>query len=89
MPLKPSFVLKYILKIEELAGRSYSLKVIFLKVFQISQDNTYDGASFLCHFINKETPVQVFSFEFWEIFKSTYFAEHLQTAASEICFLFF
>ena len=35
-----------------------------------------------CNFI-KETPTQVFSCEIWEIFKNTYFAEDLQTTASE------
>ena len=30
----------------------------------------------------KETLAQVFSFDFCEIFKNTYFEEHLQTAAS-------
>ena len=32
-------------------------------------------------FFNKETPAQVFSCEFCEIFKSTYFEKHLRTAA--------
>ena len=31
---------------------------------------------------NKETPTQVFSFEYCEIFKNTYFEEHLGIAAS-------
>ena len=30
---------------------------------------------------SKETPAQVFSCEFCEIFKNTYFLEHLRTAA--------
>ena len=30
----------------------------------------------------KETPTEVFSCEYCEIFKNTYFEEHLQTAAS-------
>ena len=29
----------------------------------------------------KESPIQVFSCEYCEIFKNTYFAKHLQTAA--------
>ena len=33
-------------------------------------------------FIKRETLVQVFSCEFWEIFKSNYFVEHLRTVAS-------
>ena len=31
--------------------------------------------------INKETLAQVFSCEFFEIFKNTYFTEHLRTTA--------
>ena len=36
-----------------------------------------------CSFIKKETLAQVFSYEFCEIFKNTFFAEHLWTTASE------
>ena len=35
-----------------------------------------------CSFIKKETPTQVFSCS--EIFKNTYFEEHMRTAASEL-----
>ena len=35
-----------------------------------------------CNFIKKETLPQAFSCEFYEISKSTFFTEHLQTAAS-------
>ena len=37
----------------------------------------------LSNFIKKETLTQVFSREFCETFKNTYFEEHLQTAASD------
>ena len=40
----------------------------------------------VCNFIKKETLAQVFSCEFCEIFKNTYFEEHLQTAASNSFF---
>ena len=40
-----------------------------------------------CNFISKETPMLVFSCQYWEIFENTYFDEHLQTAVSEIIFL--
>ena len=33
----------------------------------------------------KETPTQVLSSEFCEIFKNTYFEEYMRTAASEFC----
>ena len=35
-----------------------------------------------CNCIKKETPIQVFSCEIYEISKNTYFEEHLQTIAS-------
>ena len=38
-----------------------------------------------CNFIKKETPTQVFSCEFYEISKNTFFAEHLWATASD-CF---
>ena len=36
-----------------------------------------------CNFIKKETLAQVFSCEFCEIFKNTFFAEHIWTNAPE------
>ena len=35
-----------------------------------------------CNLIEKEIPSQMFSTEFWEMFRNTYFVEHLETAAS-------
>ena len=35
------------------------------------------------NFIKKETPAQVISCEYCEVFKNTYFEEHLQTAVSK------
>ena len=37
-----------------------------------------------CNFIKKETLAQVFSCEFCEIFRNTFFTEHLWTTASEV-----
>ena len=31
----------------------------------------------------KETPTQVFSCQYWEIFMKAFFEEHMQTAASD------
>ena len=36
-----------------------------------------------CNFIKKETLAQVFSCEFWEIFKNIFFIEHLRETTSE------
>ena len=35
------------------------------------------------NFIEKETPTQIFSYEISEIFKNTYFEEHMWTTASD------
>ena len=52
---------------------------MFLKISQISQENTCVGVSFY----EKETPTQVLSCKICEIFKNTCFEEHLRTTASE------
>ena len=38
----------------------------------------------VCNFIKKETPAQVFSYEFCEIFKNTYFYRAPMLAASQL-----
>ena len=40
-----------------------------------------------CNFIKKETLAQVFSCQFCEIFKNTFFTEYLQTTASNFNWL--
>ena len=60
---------------------------MFLKILKNSKENVCVGVSFLikfnCSFIKEETLTQVFFSEFCEIFKNTYFLEHLGTAASD------
>ena len=55
----------------------------------ISQENIYASVSFLitlqaCNLINKETLAQVFSCEFCEIFKNTFFYRTPLVAASKL-----
>ena len=57
--------------------------MVFLKISQHSQENTYARVTILmklrallCNFIKKETLAQVFSCEFDEIFKCAFFLEH-------------
>ena len=61
---------------------------MFLETSQISQENTCARDSFLVkyliNFIKKESLTQVFSCEFWELSKKTFFIEHHRTAASAI-----
>ena len=61
-------------------------KKVFLKIFPISPENTCVEVSFfsLRTLLNRD-PTLVFSREIFEIFKSTYFEEHLRTTACEIC----
>ena len=71
------------------ATRGVLYKKVFLEISQNSQENTCARISFLiklqaCNFIKKETLTQVFSCEFCEIFKNTFFTEHLWTIASKI-----
>ena len=61
--------------------RRYTLKRMPLKISQNSQENTRSQAS-ACNFINKETPTQVFSCEFFKNFKNTFFYRSSLVAAS-------
>ena len=54
------------------------MKKAFLKIFVIHRK----VADLQLHL--KETPTEVFSSEYCEIFKNTYFEEHLLTAAPDI-----
>ena len=63
---------------------------MFLEISQNLQENTCAGVSFLiklqvsaCNFRKEETLAQMFSCEFWEIFKDIFFKEHLLETAFE------
>ena len=59
------------------------MKKAFLEVSRNSQKNTYARVSFLIRFIKKETLGQLFSCEFCEISKNTFFHRTpLETALS-------
>ena len=49
----------------------------------LCQSLFFNKVALACNFIEKETPAQVFSCEFCEISKNTFFAEHLWKTASE------
>ena len=64
-------------------ARRYSVAKVLLEISQNSQENTCARVSFLikfegeaCNFIKKESLTQLFSSEFWEISKKTFFIEH-------------
>ena len=53
-----------------------------LKNVANSSESTCARASFFNKVVNKETLTQVFSCEFCEIFKNTFFIKHLRTTAA-------
>ena len=63
---------------------------MFIKVSQNSLENTFVGVSFLIkleawgNLIQKEILTQVFFCEYSEIFKNTFFTEHLQATSSRL-----
>ena len=66
----------------EAATRVAPCKKVFLEISQNSQENTCARVSFL-NFIKKEALAQVFSCEFCEISKNTFFTEYIWTTASK------
>ena len=65
--------------------RRCSVKKVFLKISQNSQENTCVGLAFLLksqtwglQLYKYGTPTQMFDFEFGEIFNSLFFIEHLR-----------
>ena len=67
----------------EAVVRRCSIKKVFLKLSQNSQENACARVSFS---IKLHAEAQVLSYEFCEIFKNICFIEHLQTTASEFTF---
>ena len=59
----------------EVVVQRYSVKKVFFKISQNSQENTCVRAYF--NFIKKETMAHVFSCEFYRILKNIFFKEHL------------
>ena len=80
----------FICILTEAATRGVLFKKVFLEISQNSQENTCARVSFLIklqtlgNFIKKEALAQVFSCEFCEISKNTFFTEHLWTTASTL-----
>ena len=67
--------------------RRYSIKNLFLKVSQYSQENIYDGVSLIklqafraATILEREPSTG----KYCKIFKSSYFEEHLRTTASAL-----
>ena len=57
----------------EAVGRRCSAKMVFLEISQNSLENTWHQA---CNFIKSEALAQVFSCEFFEISKNTFFPQN-------------
>ena len=68
--------------------KARGVRKVFLKISQISQENTCVGVFFSkveCKFIKKRDSQETFC-EICEIFKNAYFEEHLRTTASKLLF---
>ena len=65
------------------------MKKVFLEILQDSQESTCArvSLSMACNFIKKEALTQVFSCEFCETSKNTFFTEHLRTNVSFLMIL--
>ena len=70
--------------LQEAATRAVLSKKVFSEISQNSQENTCARVSFLIKLqaFKKEALAQVFSCEFCEISKNTFFTEHLWATAS-------
>ena len=84
------FILQAITEGAEAVVRRCSVKKVFLEISQNSQENTCARASILinlqaqaCNFIKIEALAQVFSCEFCEMSKNTFYYRTPLVAASE------
>ena len=68
------------MELYEAATRGVLYEKVFLEIKLNSQENICARISFL---IKLQTLALVFSYEFWEISKNTFFTEHLWETASE------
>ena len=72
-------------KVEKNSHSTFILKQppkVFYKKGFFKSFVKFTGKSQSCSFIRKDTLAQVFSYEFYEMFKNTFFTEHLQMSAS-------
>ena len=64
-------------------SRNKSLEVFYKKKLLLKSSIIHRKNPELESLCNKNVPTQVFSCEYWEMFKATYFEERLRTAASK------
>ena len=70
----------------EAATTGVLLEKVFLEISQNSQENPCCRPE-ACNFVKTETLVQMFSCEFCEISKNTFFTEHFRATASVLVWL--
>ena len=81
------------IRMSEAVARRSTVKKVFLKMSQNSQENTCARVSCLIklqtsgNFIKKEALGQVFSYKFYEIFMNTSFLEHIWWLLLEYVFI--
>ena len=56
----------------------YSVKTVFLKISQNTRGKNLCQSLFFNKVAEKEIQTQVYSCEFWEIFKNTFFITHVR-----------
>ena len=81
------WVSDWLIETLEAVIRSCSSKYVFLKISQISQENTCVGVLWGLQLYQKETPTQMVSCEIYKIFRNTFFTEHLQWLLLTLCVL--
>ena len=92
--ISSSLVSNFVFFLKDQIRSSYrrcSVKKVYLKISQISQENTCVGVSFFSGLrpatLLKRDSKQVFSCEIYHILTNTYYEEHLWTTASVRCFI--
>ena len=82
-----ALIVETALHYSEATTRRVLWKKVFLEILQNSLATWFNSPE-ACNFIEKKTLAQVLLCEFYEIFKNTYFEEHLRTAAFDYLEIF-
>ena len=79
-------ILDWLIETLEAVIRSCSSEYVFLKILQISQENTCVGVLRGLQLCQKETPIQMVSCEIHKIFRNTFFYRTPPVTASDTMF---
>ena len=76
--------MKYNIMKYDFTREEYILLIAFKNELCTTKVNGIQCQAQACNFVEKEALAQVFSCDFCEVFKNTFFTEHLWTTATEI-----